>query len=460
MVDKKIVIIGAGPTGLGAAWRLNEFGYQNWLCYEQHAYPGGLAASFCNEQGFWWDIGGHVLFSHYDYFNTAFETVMHGDYLEHQRSSWIRVADTFVPYPFQNNIRYLPQTLLEKCLEGLIRVSRQTKKKPAHFKEWCEMIFGEGITRLFMAPYNRKVWGYPLELLSPDWIAERISIIDLARIRENIDKQQDDTGWGPNNTFKFPLRGATGEIFRRIAERCRLKIQYNKELVEIDALGKKLRFSDGTIDEYDFLISSIPLTLMVKIIKPQEIELLRASEESLVATSGVIVGLGFKGTPPENNRCWMYFPESTSPFYRITYFHHYSPHNVPDGAHYSYMCETSYSPYRPINKSSIIEDTITGLIRSGIISEDERHNIISTFVIDVPFSYPAPTLKRNNGLSRIIRQLEQHCIFSRGRFGLWLYEVGNMDHSFQQGADIVNRLVLSEKEQVIAPFRKIVCGEP
>ena len=321
------------------------------------------------------------------------------------------------------------------------------------------MTFGEGITRLFMAPYNRKVWGYPLELLSANWIAERISVIDLARIKDNIAQERDDTGWGPNNMFKFPLRGATGEIFRRMAARCGSKIQYNKELIEIDTVKKRLRFSDGTTDEYDYLISSMPLTFTVEMLKPQEIELQKAIEESLVATSGVIVGLGFKGTPPEGERCWMYFPESTSPFYRMTYFHHYSPHNVPDGNHYSYMCETSYSASRPINKSSIIEDTIMGLIRTGIISEDERHRIISTFVIDVPFSYPVPTLKRNKGISEIIRRLEQHSIISRGRFGLWLYEVGNMDHSFQQGADVVNRIVLKEEERVIAPFRKIIIGD-
>ena len=67
-MDKRIVIIGAGPTGLGAAYRLQELGHKNWKIYEKQGYVGGLAASFVDSQGFTWDVGGHVMFSHYKYF--------------------------------------------------------------------------------------------------------------------------------------------------------------------------------------------------------------------------------------------------------------------------------------------------------------------------------------------------------------------------------------------------------
>jgi len=62
-MSNKIVIIGAGPTGLGAAFRLHELGYRNWEIYERNHYIGGLSASFKDNKGFTWDIGGHVLFS-------------------------------------------------------------------------------------------------------------------------------------------------------------------------------------------------------------------------------------------------------------------------------------------------------------------------------------------------------------------------------------------------------------
>lgn len=109
MDNLKIVILGAGPCGLGAAYRLNELGYKDWQIYEKNNYVGGLAASFKDDKGFTWDIGGHVIFSHYEYFNRLLAKLLGRDYIEHQRKAYIRIMNRWVPYPFQNNIRYLPK---------------------------------------------------------------------------------------------------------------------------------------------------------------------------------------------------------------------------------------------------------------------------------------------------------------------------------------------------------------
>ena len=68
-MEQKIVIIGAGPTGLGAGYRLKELGYRNFHLYDRLPYGGGLASSFTYSGGFTWDIGGHVMFSHYKYYD-------------------------------------------------------------------------------------------------------------------------------------------------------------------------------------------------------------------------------------------------------------------------------------------------------------------------------------------------------------------------------------------------------
>src|SRR4029453_11698921 len=74
--EPRVVIVGAGPTGLGAAWRLNKFGNRNWDLYESSDHPGGLASSVVDAEGFTWDIGGHVLFSHYRYFDDLMVTAL------------------------------------------------------------------------------------------------------------------------------------------------------------------------------------------------------------------------------------------------------------------------------------------------------------------------------------------------------------------------------------------------
>lgn len=113
-----ILILGVGPCGLGAAYHLYKLEYTNWKIFEKNNYVGGLSASFVDGRGFTWDIGGHVLFSHYDYFDQAVDDALGYAYCEHQRESLVRILQTWVSYPFQNNVRYLPDDALKECVEG------------------------------------------------------------------------------------------------------------------------------------------------------------------------------------------------------------------------------------------------------------------------------------------------------------------------------------------------------
>jgi hypothetical protein len=172
-------------------------------------------------------------------------------------------------------------------------------------------------------------------------------------------------------------------------------------------------------------------------------EIVREAAGRLVHNSGLIVGLGFRGNRADS-KCWMYFPESNAPFYRVTNFHNYSPFNVPLGnveQYFSLMCETTYSPYKPVNKETIIDDIITGLINSGLIDESELVNIISRYLIDIPYSYPVPSLGRDAALGIIKPYLKERSVYSVGRFGGWLYEEGNMDHSFMQGVKAIDSIL-------------------
>src|ERR1043165_6961695 len=105
----KILILGAGPTGLGAAYRLKELGHAAFRVVDRNPYIGGLAASFRDPQGFTWDIGGHVMFSHYDYYDRVFDRLMGKKSPRNTGESWVRISGRWVPYPFQHNIRYLPK---------------------------------------------------------------------------------------------------------------------------------------------------------------------------------------------------------------------------------------------------------------------------------------------------------------------------------------------------------------
>jgi protoporphyrinogen oxidase len=335
---------------------------------------------------------------------------------------------------------------LYECLQGLLEVSRKKQEVPASdFKKWIHSIFGKGVAKYFMLPYNKKVWATPLETMSQDWIAERVSVIDFERVLKNVILEQDDINWGPNNTFKFPLNGGTGEIFRQTAKRFEDHIGYGQEIQWIDADTKKVGMNSGQIRNYDWLISTMPLDVLISKITDKPEQIAKASEK-LHANKGLVVGLGFN-RPDPSKKCWVYFPEDTSPCYRATYFSNYSPHNVPDSDHqFSLMGEISFPKGQCVDTDLAIEKTIQGYIDTGLIEAKDRKNIQSVHTIDIDYSYPVPTLERDKALAIIQPWLESKHIYSRGRFGAWKYEVANMDHSAVQGMEIIDKLLLGHDE--------------
>jgi protoporphyrinogen oxidase len=450
-MSKKIVIIGGGPTGLGAGYRLHELGYDNWVLYEKGDDVGGHATSHVDQHGFVWDEGGHVIFSHYKYFDDLIDKALGKEQHERIRESWIVKGEHWVPYPFQSNLRYLPKDVQVSCLIGAAKAAANGNgKAAANFRDWILATFGEGIADAFMFPYNSKVWTTPLEEMSKSWIADRVAVMDFKRLLENVLYERDDVSWGPNNKFKFPLYGGTGEIYRKIARHFPDKVKLGKKMVEIDPAKKRISFEDGSGDTYDYLISTAPLDLvMQKMMKGADAKLVEASH-GLVHNNLLVVGVGLK-KKIETGRCWIYFTDAEMPCYRATYFSHYSPNNVPNGdinTYSSFMCEMSFRVGENPDPEKVLDQVIGGLIKAKMLEEEDRGKIVSRYHRIVGYSYPIPTLGRDAALAVLQPALLKQGIYSRGRFGAWRYEIGNMDHSVMMGVEAANNILSGDKEEV------------
>lgn len=449
-----LLIVGAGPTGLGAGYRLQELGNEDFRIIERDSRVGGLAKSLTDDAGFTWDIGGHVLFSHYDYYDKVFEDLVGDDYTLNDRESWVRTHDRWVPYPFQNNLRYLPAQATYECLAGLIKA--QTGQGPIaspgearNFGEFIDAVFGEGIAAHFMRPYNFKVWAYAPERMNKTWIGERVAVLDTDRALRNVILEQDDYGWGPNNRFKYPL-GGTGDFYDRFVPRLHDHIQTGCGVAWIDVDSRTAGLDDGSEIRFESLLSTMPLdVLCTRVLRGSVPDRIREAAGRLLHSSGHMVGVGIK-RPCPSTKSWMYFPGPECPFYRATYLSNYSPRMTPDpDRYYSLLCETSASPDKPVDASTIVEDTIQGLVNTGLIEEDERRDIVTTWHYPAEYSYPTPSVERDDILAEVIPWLEDHGIYSRGRFGMWKYEVANTDHSLMQGVELINRLHAGEPETTI-----------
>src|SRR5580658_9221705 len=185
-IQVEVAILGAGPTGIGAAWRLSQRpssgenvpadanGVLPFLLLDESLVPGGRAASFTTPEGFTFDFGGHVLFPHMEYVEFA-------ELLEQVVPRWhesvpvrgVLIANRFIPTPVQRNIHRLPVTTMAVCLWGLWRRRKpETVIEPNLHEHLCAL-FGEPLTRHVMGPLNRKMWAHAPDTMASSWSTHR-----------------------------------------------------------------------------------------------------------------------------------------------------------------------------------------------------------------------------------------------------------------------------------------------
>jgi protoporphyrinogen oxidase len=445
-----ILILGAGPTGLGAAYRLQERGVGDFTVIEAREQPGGLASSYVDSRGFTWDVGGHVQFSHYAYYDDLLDRAV-DRWLYHERESWVWIKGRFVPYPFQNNIHRLAAGDRRRALDGLERAAAaRGERRPENFGEWIRWTFGEGIAELFLEPYNFKVWGYLPATLGIGWMGDRVAVPDLERIKQNVRDGRDDVSWGPNNRFRFPLRGGTGAIWHGVAKLIDAgRFRYGRAVRRIDLERRRVELADGETLAYGALVSSLPLTALAAMCEGLDPGARRAAA-ALVYSSVHILGIGLRGGKPDElgKKCWIYFPDPASPYYRVTVFSNYSPHNVPDGeGHWSLMAEVCESPVKPVDRA-VLPDAVLRAMRADRLVPPGAE-VVSVWHRREEHGYPTPFLGRDAALAAIRAALERHRVYSRGRFGAWQYEVSNQDHSSMQGVEVVDRILGIDEEVTI-----------
>jgi protoporphyrinogen oxidase len=478
----KIVIIGGGPTGLGAATRLEQHGGAagDWLLLERNAGPAGLATTDVTPEGFLFDIGGHVIFSHYEYFDALLDrAVGAGGWNVHERVSYVRIKGRFVPYPFQNNISCLDEDDKVACLRGLVeaKVENATAaEKPKDFDEWILRCMGKGIADLFMRPYNFKVWACPPSEMQCSWLGERVATVDVGRAVANVVRGEEDAGWGPNATFRFPRRGGTGAIWKGVAALLPPEKQmYGADVVGVDLDARAVTLADGAKVGYDRLVSTAPLDVFCRWIGRDD------WADRLVYSSTHVVGIGVRGACPHGKKCWLYFPEPDCPFYRATVFSNYSDGNVPgpgralptlcrgdlsgassaearEGPYWSLMFEVSESRrWKPVDTTpvrvgdadypKVVAETILGAVRTELLSSADE--VVSVYHRRLEHGYPTPSLDRDAVLAEALPYLRGRGVWSRGRFGAYRYEVGNQDHSLMLGVECADNILFGSEEMTL-----------
>lgn len=429
-MERNIVILGAGLSGLSAAYHLKG----ECEIFEKDSEVGGLCKSIYID-GFTFDYGPHILYTVNYYISRLIRNLLGDNFSSKSREAWIyhKKYDCYTRFPFQAHLYGLPKEVVKECILGLFEAKMDERKShpPRNYHEWMEKNFGRGITKHLMAPYAEKLWTIPPSRMNYDWIERRVpqpgieTILDgaLSEVNRNV---------GFNNDFWYPKKGGIHALSGAFAKTIQ-RIHLNKEVIEIDPKRKELTFKAGDKTRYDKLISSLPLPVLVKSIKDVSKEILSAAED-LKHNSILCVNVGIK-RPHISDKHWVYFYEEDFCFHRISFQMNFSPYTVPEEMS-SVSTEVAYSRYRKISKANIVERVISDLVKAKILYKDDE--IVVSDVRDIKYAYIIYDHNHRKNVETIHNYLRKYNIYPCGRFGEWEYF--NMDHSILSGKRIAEKI--------------------
>ena len=177
-----VVILGAGPAGLTAAYELAQQGVRS-IVLEQDSVVGGLARTV-EYNGYRFDIGGHRFFTKAPYIEQIWKDVLGDDLLVRRRLSRIYYRQKFFQYPLEpfNAFRGLGPVESLWCAASFARSRLAPSLPEDDFATWVSNRFGRRLFRIFFQGYTEKVWGMRCHQISAEWGSQRIRGLSLTSI--------------------------------------------------------------------------------------------------------------------------------------------------------------------------------------------------------------------------------------------------------------------------------------
>lgn len=415
-----IVVAGAGLAGLSAAHHARR----GAMVFDRAAAPGGTARSW-TVGGFTFDFTGHLLHLHRPEMARWVKTLLAGNWVERRRSAWIYSHGVLTPYPFQANLHGLPTAVVRECVEGVRRARDRFGDTPlaglAHptFDVWCRRLFGDGITRHFMRPYNEKLWTVPAAAMNAEWCGSFVPVPTLAEVEAGA-RRVHRKSFGYNTRFLYPRRGGIQVLAEAIA-RGLDDVRLGVSLESVDWRRRRLVLSTGEAVGYGRLISTLPLPELLKRLDPFPAAL-KEPLARLRWTSVSCVNIGV-ARPRVSRASWIYYPEKKFPFYRVGFPMNFTPHVVPRGSSSMYV-EVSHrpgtEPRSPAERTALVRRVRRGLEAAGILRRSDRLPVVD--VAPIPYAYVIYDAHRAAAVRTIFDWLENRAATaSIGRYGGWKY---------------------------------------
>jgi protoporphyrinogen oxidase len=425
-----VVIIGAGLTGISAAYHLEKKGFFNYTLIEKQKSIGGLCSSV-TQDGYTFDYTGHLLHTSDDYFKNLIHTLVGIDHFNIiDRRSFIYSNNVYTPYPFQSNLAGLPLSVIADCLIGFIK--KKKHKRISHFIQWVNQQFGRGFAQHFFIPYQTKIFAYDPHLITASWTSRFVPETSLETIIEGI--QGITKAQGYNANFLYPKKGGILSWVNTFAQTLKNTIHTQTSVTSIDIKNKTVTLNNGIVQSYDTLISTMPLDSLLLLLKDRSNSFLKNAADKLLCNSVINFNLGIKNRNISDKH-WVYYPEAHYPFYRIGFPHNFSDSMAP--AH----CSSLYGEFAHLKKDTAwIKKTthaaIDAVKKLYTITQEE---IDTECIIPISHGYVIYDQWREKNLNKILNRLAQNHIYSIGRYGAWKYS--SMQEAVLEGKAVAETIV-------------------
>jgi UDP-galactopyranose mutase len=421
------LIVGAGPSGLSTAYALQG----DTVILEKESEVGGLCRSIERGGGVF-DIGGHSFHTPHPEVNELVDELMEGGIYRQKREARVFSHGTILPYPFQKNFDRIPDPdVVRECEEGLQAVEGEDPGAAENFEEYIVKKFGPGIAEHFMLPYNRKLWARDIRKISCEWTSERVA--DPKGKEQTFDEKggkrkplQSDTRVG------YPREGGYQEFYRSFVPHVP-EVRTDSPVVRIDPDRRVARTADGTEFEWTFLVSTMPLPELVRVVEGVPEEVVAAADALEYMSLRVELLLAGRSLDTEIHR--IYCADPDIPPHKIA-LNHNSSESLRQRPVHAIMAEVSVSDQKEVDVDRIAPDTVAFLSDLGILEGPE--DITWQGHVDVKYAYPVYTHERPEQLARIKAWLGERDIYTLGRFGEWKYI--NSDKCVHQGLELGRRL--------------------
>lgn len=484
-MQKIAIIIGAGPAGLTAAYKLLKETDIKPIIYEESNVIGGISQTF-EYKGNRMDIGGHRFFTKNDLVMDVWKELMKPQgapaldekllnenkqyegkadpekeddvFLTRRRVSRIYYLGKFFDYPISMKPRtFLNMGFFRTMAAGFGYIhSCIFKKKEDSLENFYINRFGKPLYNMFFKDYTTKVWGRSPKEISPDWGAQRVKGLSLMKtfvsaLTKPFRKKSSKVETSLIEEFYYPKKGP-GQLYSKMADeiiKMGGEIHFNSKVDNVHLNGNSIDYIDvnGNIVKGDYYISSMPIKDLMNSMNDIDKSLLDIAN-NLPYRDFITVGLLLDKLKIKNKTkmktvnnivpdCWIYIQDNSVKLGRLQIFNNWSPYMVDDLQKHifvglEYFCNEGDSMWN-MKEEDFIKFAIDELVKIKII---DKEDVLDSVELKIKKAYPAyfdsyaefPKVKDYlNSIDNL------YCI---GRNGQHRYN--NMDHSMLTAIETVN----------------------